>query len=87
MESDSPEIDFLSLEDELYDNEITQILSQPSAAESTYTDLLEQLIEFVIFLSNKLGVSRVSEYLEYAHYVKYSSFDAAVLMSVFFCLL
>ena len=41
MESDSPEIDFLSLEDELYDNEITQILSQPSAAESTYTDLLQ----------------------------------------------
>ena len=53
MESDSPEIDFLSLEDELYDNEITQILSKPSAAESTYTDLLPTCKSFIIkFLSN-----------------------------------
>lgn len=38
MESESTEIDFRSLEDELYDNEITQILSQPNTAESMYTD-------------------------------------------------
>lgn len=36
MESESTEIDFRSLEDELYDNEITQILSQPNTAESMY---------------------------------------------------
>jgi hypothetical protein len=39
METESAEIDFRSLEDELYDNEITQILTQPNTTESLYSNL------------------------------------------------
>ncbi|XP_061189534.1 uncharacterized protein LOC133197487 [Saccostrea echinata] len=35
METESTEIDFRSLEDELYDNEITQILTQPNTTEKS----------------------------------------------------
>lgn len=53
MESESTEIDFRSLEDELYDNEITQILSQPNTAESMYMFNYRRInIYFVFFYTD-----------------------------------